>query len=106
MAVTMTEIETDACESAAANLEHNGPGHILDPHVRLSLLAGGVLVVLGLLSVWHEVWVQLLPDCLQLCISHAITHPAIHTGNDAYENVSSLRMFMHNIRTGLRYKLA
>ena len=59
-----------------AHLQNNGLGNILDPHVWLCLSGVGDLVVLGLLSKGHKVRVELLPDCLQLCISHAITHPA------------------------------
>lgn len=63
---------------SSTDLQHNGLGHIFDPHVRLRLLAAGVLVVLGFLSIWHKVRVQLLTHCLQLSICHAIAHSAIH----------------------------
>lgn len=79
----------EASKSATTDLEHNGFGHILDPHVRLSLLAGGMLVVLGLLSIRHKVWVQLLPHCLQLCISHAIAHPVIYTHTHTHRSRQS-----------------
>ena len=65
-----------ASSALSAYLEHNGFGDILDPHVWLGLPAVGDLVVLGLLSKGREVWVQLLSHRLELCICHAIAHPA------------------------------
>ena len=60
-------------------LKDNGFGHIFDPHVWLGLLAAGMLVVLGLLSIRHKVRVQLLTHCLQLCICHTIPYSGTHT---------------------------
>ncbi len=65
-----------ASSALSTYLEHNGFGDILDPHVWLGLPAVCNLVVLGLLSKGHKVWVQLLPYRLELCICHAVAHPA------------------------------
>lgn len=75
-----------ASSALSTYLKHNGLGDILDPHVWLGLPAVGDLVVLGLLSKGHKVWVQLLPHRLELCICHTIAHPVANHTTDATQH--------------------